>query len=47
MSGFLKSFQCDVFVKTLDKLYVLSKAESRAGFPNLKKLVDDDNMAQE
>ena len=39
--------ECDVFVKTLDKLYVLSKAESRAGFPNLKKLVDDDNMARE
>ena len=38
--------ECDAFVKTLDKLYVLSKVESRAGFPNLKKLVDDDNMTQ-
>ena len=34
--------ECDEFVKTLDKLYVLSKTESRAGFPNLKKLIDCD-----
>lgn len=32
----------EAFVKTLDKLYLLSKTESRAGFPNLKKKVDDE-----
>ena len=31
----------EAFVKTLDKLYLLSKTESRAGFPNLKKKVDE------
>ena len=32
--------ECDAFVETLDKLYVLSKTESRAGFPNLRRIVE-------
>ncbi len=36
----LSEEECGAFVKTLDKLYVLSKTESRAGFPNLKKIVE-------
>ncbi|CDD64417.1 putative uncharacterized protein [Firmicutes bacterium CAG:882] len=40
--GQLSEEECEEFVKTLDKLYILSKTESRAGFPNLKKKVDDE-----
>lgn len=32
--------ECDAFVETLGKLYVLSKTESRAGFPNLRRIID-------
>lgn len=32
--------ECSAFVETLDKLYLLSKTESRAGFPNLRRIVE-------
>lgn len=32
--------ECNAFVETLDKLYLLSKTESRAGFPNLRRIVE-------
>ena len=33
--------ECAAFLQTLDKLYMRSKTESRAGFPNVKKLMSE------
>ena len=37
----LSDDECDAFLQTLDKLYMRSKTESRAGFPNVKKLMSE------
>ena len=37
----LSDDECNAFLQTLDKLYMRSKTESRAGFPNVKKLMSE------
>ena len=37
----LNDEECIAFLQTLDKLYMRSKAESRAGFPNVRQLMNE------
>lgn len=37
----LNNEECIAFLQTLDKLYMRSKAESRAGFPNVRQLMNE------
>ena len=37
----LSDDECDAFLQTLDKLYMRSKTESRAGFPNVRRLMSE------
>ena len=37
----LSDDECNAFLQTLDKLYMRSKTESRAGFPNVRRLMSE------